>query len=76
MKRSRVSSSQKDVDVAVTFMCRIFHDGIELFDLRNEFWVVVGEIAAKFRQDVDGFGTTVIGNQPPLCRVSVVLQRQ
>ena len=40
MKSSRVLPSQEYVDIAVPLVLGILHDGVQLLDFRNEFWII------------------------------------
>ena len=64
VKCSRMSPSRKYINVAITLVFGIFHDGIKLLDFCNELWVILGEIAAELRQDLNGFRATMVGNEP------------
>lgn len=64
MQRTRVSSTEENVDIFIPLVSKIRHNGIELFNLCHEFRIVCWSITAKFRENINGLGAATIGNQP------------
>lgn len=64
MQRTRVSSTEENVDIFIPLVSKIRDNGIELFNLCHEFRIVCWSITAKFRENINGLGAATIGNQP------------
>lgn len=64
MKRSRVPPTEEYIEIAVALVLRVLHDGIELFDFRDECWIGFREVATKLGQDLDSLDAAAVGNQP------------
>lgn len=64
MQRTRVSSTEENVDIFIPLVSKIRDNGIELFNLCHEFRIVCWSITAKFCENINGLGAATIGNQP------------
>lgn len=64
VKSPGISASPEQIDVAVPFVSRIFHDRVELIDFCTEVWIIFRYVTTKFSQDLDGFCTAAVGNEP------------
>lgn len=64
MQRTRVSSTEENVDIFIPLVSKIRDNGIELFNLCHEFRIVCWSITAKFCENINGIGAATIGNQP------------
>lgn len=64
MQASRVAANGK-VPETIALPCRGFHNGLQLLDLRLQNGTVVRQVSADFGEDFDGFGSSVVGDQPP-----------
>ena len=64
VKRPGVSAPGKYIQITVALVLGALHDGIQLLDFRDYFWVLLGKVATKLDQDLDRFGTPAVRNEP------------
>lgn len=64
MKRPRVSTAGEDIEVAVALVLRALDNGVQLFDFRDDLWILLRKVATELDQNLDRFGAPMVGDEP------------